>query len=244
VNPPGEKFFYHIHANYWPIAEAIERITGKGIGDFVRERIAEPLGLPDLRIGLPRSIQPRMADVKWVGEAAKDEEYQKLGVTPPRANLGSITEDAVLEMNDPAMRETDFPAGGLMTTAGDIALFYQALLNDGKASDGARIWQSDMLREARRIRSGNLIDTARGITANRALGIVIAGGDGKANLRGFGRTNSAEAFGHPGFGGQIGWADPATGISFGYLTNGFDRNDLREGRRSVAVCSLAGACRA
>jgi CubicO group peptidase (beta-lactamase class C family) len=26
----------------------------------------------------------------------------------------------------------DFPAGGLMTTAGDIALFYQALLNDGK----------------------------------------------------------------------------------------------------------------
>ncbi len=243
VNPPGEKFFYHIHANYWPIAEAIERITGKRLGDFVRERIAEPLGLPDLRIGLPRSIQPRMADVKWVGEAAKDEEYKKLGVTPPRANLGSITEDAVLEMNDPAMRETDFPAGGLMTTAGDIALFYQALLNDGKAQDGTRIWQSDMLREARRIRSGNLIDTARGITANRALGIVIAGSDGKGNLRGFGRTNSAEAFGHPGFGGQIGWADPATGISFGYLTNGFDRNDLREGRRSVAVCSLAGACR-
>jgi CubicO group peptidase (beta-lactamase class C family) len=244
VNPPGEKFFYHIHANYWPIAEAIERITGKRLGDFVRERIAEPLGLPDLRIGLPRSIQARMADVKWVGEAAKDEEYKKLGITPPRANLGSITEDAVLEMNDPDMRETDFPAGGLMTTAGDIALFYQALLNDGKAQDGTRIWQSEMLREARRIRSGNLIDTARGITANRALGIVIAGGDGKANLRGFGRTNSADAFGHPGFGGQIGWADPATGISFGYLTNGFDRNDLREGRRSVAVCSLAGACAA
>ncbi len=242
VNPPGEKFFYHIHANYWPIAEAIERITGKRIGEFVRERIAEPLGLPDLRIGLPRPIQARMADVKWVGEAAKAEEYQKLGITPPRANLGSITEDAVLEMNDPDMRETDFPAGGLMTTAGDIALFYQALLNDGKAADGKRIWESEMLKEARRIRSGNLIDTARGITANRALGIVIAGGDGKANLRGFGRTNSAEAFGHPGFGGQIGWADPATGISFGYLTNGFDRNDLREGRRSVAVCSIAGSC--
>jgi CubicO group peptidase (beta-lactamase class C family) len=78
---------------------------------------------------------------------------------------------------------------------------------------------------------------------NRAVGIVIAGADGKANLRGFGRMNSAEGFGHPGFGGQIGWADPATEISFGYLTNGYDRNDLREGRRSVAVCSLAGACR-
>jgi hypothetical protein len=40
-----------------------------------------------------------------------------------------------------------------------------------------------------------LIDPARGTTANRALGIVTAGGDGKANLRGFGSTNSAEAFG-------------------------------------------------
>jgi CubicO group peptidase (beta-lactamase class C family) len=241
VNPPGEKFVYHIHANYWPIAEAIERITGKRLGVFVRERIAEPLGLPDLRVGLPRPLQHRMADVKWVGEPAKDEDYGKLGVTPPRANLESITEDAVLEMNDAELREMDFPAGGLMTTAGDIALFYQALLNDGKAQDGTRIWLSDMVREARRIRSGDLIDPARGITANRALGIVVAGGDGKANLRGFGRTNSADAFGHPGFGGQIGWADPATGISFGYLTNGYDRNDLREGRRSVAVSSLAGS---
>src|ERR1700736_5521803 len=116
VNTPGEKFCYHIHANYWPIAEAIERVTGKRFGEFVRERIAEPLGLSDLRIGLPRPIQQRMADVKWVGEPAKEEEYRKLGVTPPRANLESITEDAVLEMNDPKLREMDFPAGGLMTT--------------------------------------------------------------------------------------------------------------------------------
>jgi len=243
VNPPGEKFVYHIHANYWPIAEAVERITGKRLGEFVRERIAQPLGLPDLRIGLPRPIQNRMADVVWVGTPATEEEYRKLGVTPPRANLESITEEAMLEMNEPGVREMDFPAAGLITTAADIALFYQALLNDGRACDGTCIWQPEMLHEARGIRSGNLIDATRGITANRALGIVIAGGDGKANLRGFGRTNSPEAFGHPGFGGQIGWADPATGISFGYLTNGYDRNDLREGRRSVAVCSLAANCR-
>ena len=46
---------------------------------------------------------------------------------------------------------------------------------------------------------------------------------------------------NPGFGGQSGWADPATGISFGYLTNGFDRNQLREGRRRVALSSLAAS---
>ncbi len=139
-------------------------------------------------------------------------------------------------------RTAGSPSAGGITTAGDIALFYQALLNDGRSYDGQQIWQPEMLREARRVRTGNLTDPFMGHLALRALGIAIAGGDGKANLRAFGKTNSPEAFGHPGFGGQSGWADPATGISFGYLTNGFDRNDLREGRRRVALSSLAAAC--
>ncbi len=116
------------------------------------------------------------------------------------------------------------------------------MLHEGRAHDGTPIWQPEMLREARRIRTGDLRDPYLGHFAYRALGIAVAGGDGKANMRGFGRTNSADSFGHPGFGGQTAWADPATGISFGYLTNGFDRNDIREGRRQVALSSLAAAC--
>ncbi len=61
-------------------------------------------------------------------------------------------------------------------------------------------------------------------------------------MRSFGRTNSPESFGHPGFGGQCAWADPATGISFSYLTNGYDRNEIRMARRQVAVSSLAASC--
>jgi CubicO group peptidase (beta-lactamase class C family) len=77
---------------------------------------------------------------------------------------------------------------------------------------------------------------------DRGLGVEIAGANGHANARGFGRTNSPEAFGHGGAGGQIGWADPATGISIGYATNGFDRNVIRQGRRGVAISSLANVC--
>ena len=241
-HPPGAKFTYHIAANFWPIAEIIERISGQDYRDFVRTRIAEPLGLPDLRVGLPRPLNDRMADIAWVGEPARDEEYQKLGVTPPRVAMASLNEAMILEFNEIETREAGSPAGGGITTAGDLALFYQALLHDGCAYDGKQIWKPEMLRDAFRIRNASFKDPLRGFIANRALGVVIAGGDGKANLRGFGRTNSAEAFGHPGFGGQLGWADPATGISFAYVTNGFDRNVLREGRRSVALCSLAGSC--
>lgn len=243
-HPPGERFTYHIAANFWPAAEIVERISGQDYRDFVRTRIAEPLGLPELRVGLPRAECNRMADIVWVGEPARAEEYEKLGVTPPRVAMSSINESMILEFNELEVREAGSPAGGGITTAGDLALFYQALLHGGRSHDGKQIWQPAMLQDAFRIRNPGFKDPQRGFTANRSLGIVIAGDDGKANLRGFGRTNSPAAFGHPGFGGQVAWADPATGISFAYVTNGFDRNDLREGRRSVALCSLAGACAA
>ncbi len=38
------------------------------------------------------------------------------------------------------------------------------------------------------------------------------------------------------------WADPASGISLGYCTNGFDRNPLRQARRGVAISSRAAVC--
>jgi CubicO group peptidase (beta-lactamase class C family) len=241
---PGEKFVYHISANFWSVAAIIEKVSGQDLSAFVRTRIAEPLGLPDLRLGLPPSGNDQVADLVWVGDALTAEDYEKMGMKGFGATTSAINEEGVLELNETVTRQAGSPSAGCITTAGDIALFYQALLNDGCAHDGTPIWQPEMLRAARRVRTGDLRDQFLGHRAQRALGIAVAGGDGKANMRGFGRTNSAEAFGHPGFGGQSGWADPATGISFGYLTNGFDRNDIREGRRRVALSSLAASCAA
>jgi CubicO group peptidase (beta-lactamase class C family) len=49
-------------------------------------------------------------------------------------------------------------------------------------------------------------------------------------------------FGHNGAGGQIAWVDPATGLSFAFCTNGFDRNAARLARRTVALSARAAAC--
>ena len=46
-------------------------------------------------------------------------------------------------------------------------------------------------------------------------------------------------FGHNGAAGQIAWADPETGLSVCYLTNGVDRNFLREARRVSGIASRA-----
>jgi len=174
-----------------------------------------------------------------VGEALTAEERTKLGLPPlPETE---VTEDAIMGFNRPNVRESGVPGGGGIMTAGDLALFYQGLLRN-RGIDGEPIWKPGTLKEALRVRSGAYKDPIFGIPVNRALGVVVAGGDGRANMRGFGKTNSAEAFGHGGAGGQIGWGDPATGISIGYCTNGFDRNDLRVGRRGVAISSLAAVC--
>ena len=60
-------------------------------------------------------------------------------------------------------------------------------------------------------------------------------------MRGFGRVVSPRAFGHGGAGGQIGWGDPETGISAGYVTNGFT-DWMAMGRRVTAISSLAANC--
>ena len=240
--PVGQRFIYHPTAGFWVLGEIIERRTGVDFRDFVAERIAGPLGIPGLRLGLPRADHAQVADLTWVGEPLTPEDFKKMGLpVPPETE---VTEAAILGFNSPVVRESGVPGGGGITTAADIALFYQGLMRNPAVDGGQPIWQSETLKEALRVRSGDYFDPIFKYKCNRALGVVIAGDDGFANFRGFGKTNSPHTFGHGGAGGQIGWADPATGISLGYCTNGFDRNDIRQGRRGVALSSLAAVCAA
>jgi CubicO group peptidase (beta-lactamase class C family) len=165
-----------------------------------------------------------------------------MGFPPPPET--EVTEDAILGFNNPIVRESGVPGGGGIMTAGELAIFYQALLHNDLVAGGQQIWKPAVLKEALRVRSGDYFDPIFKYKCNRALGVIVAGNDGFSNYRGFGRTTSANAFGHGGAGGQIGWADPATGISLGYCTNGYDRNDIRQGRRGVAISSLAAVCAA
>jgi len=240
--PVGQRFIYHPTSGFWVLAEIIERRSGKNFRDFVRERIAAPLGLPELRLGRPPAEQKHIADLVYVGTALTPEELKKMGF--PAMPETEVNETMITGFNDPIVRESGVPGGGAITTAGDLALFYQGLLHNPPVANGAPIWKPAVLKDALRIWSGDYKDPIFKYKANRALGLIIAGDDGFANYRGFGKTNSPNSFGHGGAGGQIGWADPVSGISLGYCTNGFDRNDIRQGRRGVAISSLAAACAA
>jgi CubicO group peptidase (beta-lactamase class C family) len=135
------------------------------------------------------------------------------------------------------VRAVGVPGGGGITTAADLAMFYQALLHNP-----GEMWKPAVLADATSQVRNHLPDPLFGVPANRSLGLVLAGDDGQAYLRGLGRTASPNAFGHNGAGGQLAFADPATGLSFAYLTNGLDQHVIRQGRRGVALASLAGLC--
>jgi CubicO group peptidase (beta-lactamase class C family) len=236
---PGSRFEYHPSSSMYVIAEIIERRSDMSYGDFVRQRIAIPLGLPDLWCGLPRALHGRLADICHVGEALTEADYRELGFPPPPVT--EVTEENLQRFNRPEVREAGIPGGGGTMTAAELALFYQALVNAGTAASGETIWKPETLQMALEVRTGGLRDPIFGKLANRALGMIVAG-DSERNYRGFGHTNSAQSFGHAGAGGQIGWADPESGISVGYCTNGHDRNPIRQARRSIGISSRAAIC--
>ena len=236
---PGSRFEYHPSSSMYVIAEIIERRSGLRFGDFVRRRIAEPLGLRDLWTGLPPAEHGRLADCVHVGEALSEDEFRRLGFPPPPVT--EVTEEAIASFNRPEVRSAGIPGGGGTMTAADLALFYQALLDGGRALAGVELWKPETLALARTVRTGELRDPVFGKRVHRGLGIVIAG-DRERTYRGFGHTNSELAFGHNGAGGQLAWADPRTGLSLGYCTNGHDRNVVRQARRGVGIASRAASC--
>jgi CubicO group peptidase (beta-lactamase class C family) len=235
--PVGSRFEYHPTSSMYVIAEIVERRSGMAFHDFVRERISKPLGLSDLFLPCPPSEHHRIQSVVHVGDPLTDADYRALGVPPPPVT--EVTEEALTAFNSSESRQVPVPGGGGIMTAAELALFYQALINDGRALGGPQIWTQSTLNDAVKVR--NNFPDLMGIPVNRALGVVVAG-DAHRNARGFGHTNSPLAFGHGGAGGQIAWGDPVTGISLGYCTNGHDRNTIRQARRGIGISSRAASC--
>jgi CubicO group peptidase (beta-lactamase class C family) len=236
--PVGSRFEYHPTSSMYVIAELIERRSGMHFHDFVRERISKPLGLTEMFLPCPQDQHHRIVPVTHVGEALTEKDYAALGV--PMPPVTEVTEDALTAFNSTETRLVPVPGGGGIMSAATLALFYQGLLN-GQALGGKEIWRKQTLDTALTVR--NNYPDLMGVPVNRALGVVVSG-DEHRNARGFGHTNSPLAFGHGGAGGQIAWADPATGISLGYCTSGHDRNVIRQARRGIGISSRAASCAA
>ena len=221
----GSRFEYHYEAGHWVLADLIERVTGRDFREVVHARVTEP-------IGLPRSLGLALDD--------SDDICDLVSVTP------ETDDDPILRFNTAAVRASGNPAGGAFMTAAELALLYQALLHNragGAVSDpaGADLWPAPVLADFTTNIRCTLPDPIMGVSANRTLGLVLAGDDGMHELRYaiFGHHCSPGSFGHAGMHGQVGWADAASGLSFAFLTNAVDTDMMRSGMRSNALATIA-----
>jgi CubicO group peptidase (beta-lactamase class C family) len=187
-------------------------------------------------LGVPLDDQHDIATIEIRGKVASADELEEI-VGVRELPSAQSTYQALLCLNQPEVRALGIPGGGGIMGAHELALFYQALLHN---PDG--VWHPDVLADATGTVRNRLPDKLFGSPASRTLGLVLAGDDGLGFMRGFGTATSGRAFGHGGAGGQIAWADPETGLSFAFATNGLDANVIRQARRGIELSTLAAAC--
>jgi CubicO group peptidase (beta-lactamase class C family) len=224
---PGSRTEYHATSAYWALAEVIDRVSGTDFRDLFAARIAGPLGVPGLTMGATQQISGSVVPIEVVGVAALG---NSLG-----DKLGETSENFLLRFNEPAVLAAGVPGAGAVGTAADVALFYQGLLHNP-----AEIWRPDILADGvGRVRN-TLVDPLFNVPVNRTLGLVVAGDDGQSLMRGFGSSVGPRTFGAMGVGGQIAWADPDSGLSFSYLTNGLDADVVGAFKRAAKIAGLAG----
>ena len=234
---PGSSFEYHITSAHWVQVELLERYDGIDFRESFQRRLSDPLGLASFRLGVPVSEQGDIARAQLVGEPPTEAEFMKaLGI--PGIDVKEATDENLLLFSEPWVIEAGVPGGGAVSTAADFALFWQALMHNPD-----KLWDPAVLADATsNIRSTDIDWLRGGVPANRTLGLLVAGDDGQAHARGFGYKVGPRGFGHDGAGGQTAWIDPDTGLSFVYLTNGIDRNLLRQWRRIRSIASKAAVC--
>ncbi len=144
------------------------------------------------------------------------------------AQLSPAASDEVRAKYDYATKiEHGEPGGGAVMHAGTLARFYQGLLHNPD-----ELWPPEVLADGTGNVRNTLPDPMLGLPANRTLGVVVGAG--------FGSTwgDSPSAFGWLGTGGQIGFADPESGLSFAFLQMG-DVDDVKPFARGRRMSQLA-----
>lgn len=208
---------YHVNTLGYLAGETLARASGRDVNALLQALLA-PLGA-EFWWGLPPGQHARVAEVvapdipvtgpeRWAqampstGDAERD-----LMVWHAYFNPGSLSGHGAV--NTPPWREACVPSTNGHASARGVAAIYDALLHG--APDGARIVGPALLAEATRIHSDGE-DRVLGRPSRFGLGFQLA-----SPSRPIGGT--PDAFGHYGYGGSLGFADPASGVAFAYLTN-------------------------
>ncbi|MFJ9606828.1 serine hydrolase domain-containing protein [Kitasatospora sp. NPDC101176] len=208
---PGAGHEYHGHVFGFAVGEVIRRITGLTPGAFLREEIADPLGLP-VRIGLPES---ELGDLARLVESEgrrpmPGPEHLLTRIVTMNGALVFPGLDAPHGWNDPALHAIELPGAGAVASATGLAGLYAAAVT---GLDGGE----------RLLAAATVTDVVRELSSGQGfLGFDMGARWGSGVLLdspGFRGLLGARSFGNDGAGGQFAFGDDEFGVGFGYVAN-------------------------
>lgn len=228
---PGTKHGYHAITYGWLVGELIRRITGKSPGTYLRDELAAPLGL-DCHIGLDAKHDGRVADMiaapppppeqlNIFAEMLKDPESMmaKTFNNPPMMLSPGL-------VNTRKWRACELPAANGHTNARSLARVYGAVSRGGEV-DGYQVLKPASIARG-------YTEQARGpdavlqLSTRFGLGFMLS-------QPGASLGPNPRAFGHPGAGGSLGFADPDAKVGFGYVMNKMESGILIDPRASALI---------
>ena len=211
---PGTRTLYLSMTFGWILGEVLRRAdpAGRSLGRFVREEIAAPLNAPDLWIGIRDEALPRIARQVNAMAPIAPEHLPPLFLASMPANVSLVPE--VFERPD--VRRAEVAGVGGIFTARSQARFWAMLANGGEL-DGVRLLSRERVAvlNTPRPRSDEPDPVMFGFPLPITVGGFWLGGDHPP----MSAAKHARAFGHPGQGNSIGWADPGTGLAVAICHN-------------------------
>jgi len=227
---PGSTHGYHARSFGWILGEIIRRVTGRSMGRYFAEEVADPLGL-SFWIGLPEAELARCARL-LPPPGGSPSVADLLGSTSLTARVMGGPSDlfAYDEMwNRPEVLAAEMPSSNGVCDARALARMYAATIAE---IDGIRLLGPETVEAACVEQSkgpDKVILTPTRFGLGFSLPPMLAPGCGE------------KSFGHPGAGGSLGFADPEAELGFGYVMNQMKFDPAGDPRSNSLIAAVYGA---
>jgi uncharacterized protein YbbC (DUF1343 family)/CubicO group peptidase (beta-lactamase class C family) len=223
--PPGTRFIYS-DINFETLGEIVRRVSGEPLDVYCAEHIFKPLGMKDTLFKPPASLRGRIAPTQY-----------------EHGHSGPVLWGVV---HDPTSRFMGGVAGhaGLFSTADDLSIFAQMLLNGG-VYNGVRILSPLSIEKMTEPQTPPNKMVLRGLGWDIDSPFASNHGErvGDPYISNRGELFDVGSYGHTGYTGTSLWIDPVTKTYVILLTNRVHPNGKGEvaGLRTALATLVAGA---
>nr|WP_090277960.1 serine hydrolase domain-containing protein [Mycolicibacterium komanii]CRL73281.1 penicillin-binding protein, beta-lactamase class C [Mycolicibacterium komanii] len=205
---------YHALTYGWLMSGLGRAITGKGMRDLIREELAEPLDTDGLHLGRPPVDAPTSAAQILAPQGAMANpvfnfvapRVAALGVSGMFGSMYFPGMKSVVQGDTPFL-DAEIPAANGVATARSLAKLYGAIAN------GGRIEGKQFLSEERVA----MLTGRPSYWPDRNIVMPLSFNLGYHSLPV--PPGLMPGFGHAGLAGSVGWADPSSGLAFGFVHN-------------------------